>query len=190
MSEPSGPQWVARFPGSVSSSDLLPEFRDRVLAFISAMKNGGASVSIAATYRPPERAYLMHWCSRIAGYTDPKTHQHVIDPPSAATPMAGVAIDWTHGGNDSAARAAAAQMVAGYGIKYPAVLVSRHTQRRAIDMSIDWQGTLTVRDFDGQARTISMPPRSGSNQILVDVGRSFGVIKLMTDPPHWSDDGH
>ena len=190
MSEMSGLQWCARFPTSVSPNDLVPDFRDRVLAFISAVKSGGATVSIAATYRPPERAYLMHWCSRIAGYIDPKTHQHKIDPPSAAAPMVGVAIDWTHGGNNDAARAAAAEMVSGYAIKYPAVLVSRHTQRRAIDMTISWQGKLTVRDFDGQERVITMPPRSGSNQVLVDVGRSFGVIKLMTDPPHWSDDGH
>jgi hypothetical protein len=61
MSEPSGPQWCARFPTSASPDDLLPDFRDRVLAFISATKHGGAAISIGATYRPPQRAYLMHW---------------------------------------------------------------------------------------------------------------------------------
>jgi len=181
MSELSGPQWCARFPGSVSPNDLLPEFRDRVLAFISAMHRGGATVHIDATYRPPERAYLMHWCCMIADSGQ---------DPTAVPHMHGVDIDWSHHGDVSDARAAAAAMKSKYEIKFPAALVSRHTQRRAIDMTISWVGTLTIRDFNGQERVITMPPRSGSNQVLVDVGRSFGVIKLMTDPPHWSDDGH
>ena len=181
MSEPSGPLWCARFPGSTSPDDLLPAFRSRVQAFISAMQRGGATVSIGATYRPPERAYLMHWCCILANSGQ---------DPDAVQPMAGVDIDWSHGGDINAARAAARAMMTGYDIQFPAALVSRHTQRRAIDMTIGWSGTITVNDFDGQARTVSMPPRSGSNSVLVDVGRSFGVIKLLTDPPHWSDDGH
>ena len=181
MPEPSGPQWCARFPTSVSPSDLLPAFRDRALAFISAMERGGALVSIAATYRPPERAYLMHWCCMIADSGQ---------DPAAVPPMDGVDIDWGHDGNVLDARAAAGAMKSAYQIRFPAALTSRHTQHRAIDMTISWQGTLKVLDFNGQERVITMPPRSGSNQVLVDVGRSFGVIKLMTDPPHWSDDGH
>ena len=181
MSELSGPQWCARFPGSVSPNDLLPEFRDRVLAFISAMHRAGATVHIGATYRPPERAYLMHWCCMLADSGQ---------DPSHVPSMHGVAINWGHGGDVSGARAAAAAMKKGYAIQYPAALTSRHTQRRAIDMTISWVGTLTIHDFNGQERKITMPPRSGLNQVLVDVGRSFGVIKLMTDPPHWSDDGH
>ena len=145
------------------------------------MERGGALVSIAATYRPPERAYLMHWCCMIADSGQ---------DPAAVPSMDGVDIDWGHDGNIPDARVAARAMKSAYAIKFPAALVSRHTQRRAIDMTISWLGTLKVVDFNGQERVITMPPRSGSNQILVDVGRSFGVIKLMTDPPHWSDDGH
>jgi hypothetical protein len=165
----------------VSPNDLLPEFRDRVMAFISAMQRGGATVHIGATYRPPERAYLMHWCCLLADSGQ---------DPNNVPPMHGVGIDWSHGSDVSGSRAAAAAMKKGYAIQYPAALTSRHTQRRAIDMTISWVGTLTIHDFNGQERKITMPPRSGSNQVLVDVGRSFGVIKLMTDPPHWSDDGH
>ncbi len=179
MAEPSGVVWVSRFPTSASVDDLLPDFRDRVSAFISAVKRGGAAVSIAATYRPPERAYLMHWCCRIAsGEQDP----------SAVAPFAGVAIDWAHGGDVAAARDAAKAMMKGYAIKFPAALVSRHTQRRAIDMDIDWKGTLRVTDFNGVVHAIDAPSNH-MNPILHEVGRSFGVIKLVKDPPHWSDDG-
>ena len=46
-------------------------------------------------------------------------------------------------------------MVSGYAIQYPAVLVSRHTQRRAVDMTISWHGTLDVKDASGQTHAIA-----------------------------------
>ena len=37
---------------------------------------------------------------------------------------------------------------------------------------------------------ISTSPRDNSNPQLQDVGHSYGVLKLKSDPPHWSSDGH
>jgi hypothetical protein len=37
---------------------------------------------------------------------------------------------------------------------------------------------------------IASGPRDGSNPELIKVGATFGVMKLVSDPPHWSDDGH
>ncbi len=181
MAEVSGPQWCARFAASKSLDDLVPDFGDQVRAFLSQLSHAGASVSIADTYRPPERAYLMHWCCMIGGSGQ---------DPAAVPPLAGVNIDWTHGHSFAAAKAAARQMMQGYQIQFPAALVSRHTQRRAVDMTIKWQGVLDVRDFNGQSHAIASGPRDGSNPQLIAVGASFGVIKLVSDPPHWSDDGH
>jgi hypothetical protein len=181
MAEISGPRWCARFATSTSLDDLLPDFGDRVRAFLSRLRQGGAKVQVAATWRPPERAYLMHWCCMVGA----------SGQDAAAVPhMPGVDIDWTHGGDGAAARAAARQMMARYLIRFPAALVSRHTQRRAIDMNISWKGALRITDFDGHTHVIDAPPRTGSNPGLIGVGESFGVIKLVKDPPHWSDDGH
>lgn len=181
MAELSGQQWCARFPTSAKLDDLTPEFGDSCRAFISALKKAGATVSIAATYRPVERAYLMHWCCMVGGSGQ---------DPAGVPPMKGVNIDWKHGGSIVKARAAAQKMMAAYQIKFPAALVSRHTQRRAIDMTIGWTGTLKIRDFHGVEQSISTGPRNGSNPKLIAVGATFGVIKLPSDPPHWSDDGH
>ena len=181
MAEPAGPQWCARFPPSKSLDDLVPDFSDRVRAFLSQLAKAGASVSIADTYRTPERAYLMHWCCMIGGSGQ---------DPHAVPPRPGVNIDWTCGNSTANAKAAAKQMMAGYQIQFPAALESRHTQRRAIDMTIGWNGTLNIRDFNGQNHAITSSPRNGSNPDLIKVGATFGVIKLATDPPHWSDDGH
>lgn len=191
MYEPSGAQWCSRFPGSKSIDDLQPTWRDTCLKpFLGVLTASGATINVAATYRPPERAYLMHFACLIAGYHKPGgAGWYQIDPKD--TPFrAGVGIDWRHGGNTEAARAAARAMVAGYGIAFPAALVSRHTERLAIDMHVSWSGALTVVDNHGNIHTLTDSPHDGTNPTLAVVGSTFGVVKLRTDPPHWSNDGH
>lgn len=177
--ELSGAQWTARFPTSQSIADLAAPFSDHVAAFVKAMQDAGATVQISATFRPKERAYLMHWAWMIG-----KTG---FDPASVP-PMPGVAIQWRHP-TPAATKAAALDMVAAYGMVQVAVLNSRHTEREAIDMTIRWAGTLNIRQPDETVRSIGSQPRNGGNAELVRVGHSYGVIKLISDPPHWSNDG-
>jgi hypothetical protein len=174
MTEPSGIQWCNLYPGSHDVADLIEPFRTGVKEFIFALEQGGATVNISATFRPPERAYLMHWCCMIAKGQDP-TH---------IPPFPGVDIDWAHAGDIRSARQAAQDMMRGYNVAFPAVLVSRHTQRRAIDMTIHWMGAINVLDKDGVKHYCV------TQSDLWPVGASFGVRKLLTDAPHWSDDGH
>lgn len=181
MIEFSGSQWCTRFPGSLSLDDLEPTWRGRVWAFLTAMERAGATVNVTATYRPPERAYLMHWCWMIA---------NLAQAPAAVPTMPGVNIDWTHDGDVRAAKSAALAMVKAFDLEFAPSLVSKHTLRRAIDMRIAWKGRLSVRDSDGHVHYILTEPRDGTNLELVKVGASFGVIKLSLDIPHWSDDGH
>jgi len=110
--------------------------------------------------------------------------------------MSGVDIQWLHlnaqGQPDLAAsRSAAEQMVQGYGIVFKPALTSRHTEGKAIDMTITWQNSLLIANGSGTMVTISSSPRDGAgNADLHQVGSSYGVNKLLTDPPHWSSDGH
>jgi len=178
--ELSGPAWVARFPGSRATADLTVDFKQAVEAFLRALAEADASVTINATFRPPERAFLMHHAFAIARLgADPKS----------VPAMPGVNIIWAHP-TLQASRAAAEKMVQGYRMAVQAVLRSRHTERRAIDMAISWGGTLSIVDGNGQRVQIADGPQSGLNPRLHKVGRSYGVIKLVSDPPHWSDDGH
>jgi hypothetical protein len=62
----SGKDWVNKFPTSKSVADLDPTFGANVSKFLAALAAAGASVAINATYRPKERAYLMHYAFRIA----------------------------------------------------------------------------------------------------------------------------
>lgn len=182
----SGPSWVSKFPTSRKIEDLAQPFRDKVARFIAAIKAGGAILTIADTLRPPERAYLMHFSFSIA--------REGLKASSVPV-RAGVDIQWVHPDAPNlpsavASKNAAEQMVQGYGIAFKPALNSRHTEANAIDMSISWIGDLVVAKADGTSVTITSAPRDGNNASLHLVGASYGVIKLATDPPHWSTDGH
>lgn len=190
--ELSGAQWVGRFPTSASTDDLEQPFRSNAEAFINAMRVAGATVLVSATLRPPERAYLMHWCWKIS-----KQNANPQQVPASS----GVSIEWAHNDasgaySETASRAAATAMVNGYGmqnLQIAPALNSKHIQGVAIDMSISWSGNLTINNASGTAVTITSSPRTGMNTDLAAVGATYGVIKFVggdSDKPHWSDDGH
>ena len=189
--DPSGAHWCARFPGSAQVSDCVDPFKANITSFLAALNTAGASVTISATYRPPQRAYLMHWSWMIVfSNADPRT----------IPAMAGVNIHWDHldaaGAYLAAGSLSAAQdMVNGYSMQNlntaPA-LDSRHIRRSAIDMSLSWNGTLSIVDATGTTVAITATPRSGMNADLATVGTTFGAIKYNgsgVDRPHWSDTG-
>jgi len=153
---------------------------------LAALNDSGATVRIADTLRPPQRVYLMYWSFAISNEKQ---------NPAKVPLMDGVDIQWVHIDSDgnpdpTTSVLAAAQMVAGYGIVFKPALTSRHTQGLAIDMSITWQGNLSIRNAVGDLVVITSSPRNGSNSDLWSAGVTYGVIKLATDPPHWSSDGH
>lgn len=186
--ELSGAQWVARFQGSTRTCDLAPAFRIAVESFLAALAAAGATVTISSTLRPKERAYLMHWAHQV--------WRNGLAP-ARVPAMAGVPIQWVHPTLAGSVGAAAA-MAAAFGIGHlcagvcPA-LDTLHASGEAIDMSIDWAGTLSVRRKDGGLVVIRSQPRTGMNRQLHAVGASYGVVKFVggdKDKPHWSINGH
>ena len=177
----SGAGWVAQFPGSTSVDDLDSTFKANVASFTAALTAAGASVDVTATYRPPERAYLMHWAWKIA-----KRHVSAQGVPGKE----GVNINWWHG-DQASSEAAANEMVSGYEITKLDVapaLDSRHCDKKAIDMGVTWSGPLTVQNADGTAATIISTPQDGTNPDLINLGAAYGVIHLTDaakDKNHW-----
>jgi hypothetical protein len=186
--ELSGFAWTARFPGSKSTADLTPAFRECVDAFIDAILAAGGFRDIANTYRPKQRAYLMHWAHKI--------FRNGFDPASVP-PMAGVEIEWEHPTLEASV-AAAGEMVDGFRIgildaSVAPALDSLHSVRQAIDMKIWWTGDLEIYNKEGTLVTIDTEPRTGMNRQLKQVGLTYGVKKFVggsTDKPHWSTTGH
>jgi hypothetical protein len=181
----SGGHWVSRFPTSKDVKGLEPTFRAKVERFIRAIKDGGGAVTVNSTYRPRERAYLMHWSWKIVKRNHPAQN---------VPPMAGVDIEWWHG-DTAKSKQAAQEMVKGYGIgglPFPPSLTSRHIEGKAIDMHVSWRGSLKIKNADGTERTISSSPRDETNHELIEVGKTYGVIHFMPvhdDRVHWSTDG-
>lgn len=185
----SGPEWVRQFPGSRSLDDLVDPFRVAAKAFVAALLDSGCSVTISSTLRPPERAYLMRFSTAIA--------RNVVMP-EAVPAHRSVNIEWVHrtGGqiDHPKSRSAAVQMMQGFGIDPSSPLpatASRHTEGNAVDMSISWNGVLSIQDARGRVVQIPSSPHSGLNAQLHEVGATYQVIKaLFQDDPHWSNDGH
>jgi len=187
VKEPSGPQWEPRWPKSSAVSDLVQPFQGNVESFITALQAAGANVVIDTTLRPRQRAYLMHYAPIVAnGNMAP---QNVPQEP-------GVDICWLHrdaNGNPDLAesRDAAQQLANAFHVAFPAAFPTRHSLGLAIDMNITWNGNLVITDGNGQQVTITSTPRTGAgNTDLHAVGATYGVIKLLADPPHWSDTGN
>lgn len=184
--ELSGEVWVKRFPGKTDIDSCEGDFKTNMTAFKAALDEAKAVVDITATYRPPERAYMMHWSWEIVNNKqDPKT----------VNGYEGVNINWDHGDNQKSIKAAQ-EMVNGFKmstLKTPPALDSRHTHREAIDMTISWTGDLVIKNKDGTAVTIKSDPKTGMNTDLKAVGETYGVKKFVggdKDIPHWSSTGH
>jgi hypothetical protein len=198
--QPSGTYWVDQFPTSNKIDDLSSHFKSRVIRFLDSIVTAGAQVTVTATLRPPQRAYLMHYSWCIA------KQWKGIDPAKvpAYQPRQGetaVDIQWLHNTpaglpDIGATTKGAKEMVRGFGIAHlgvPPALNSLHIRGEAIDMLISWQGTLVAKDAHGKSVVIDSVPRDGTNADLIKLGGSFGVIHLIhvqKDPPHWSINGH
>jgi hypothetical protein len=180
----SGADWwhanQARFPNSAAIADLVPPFRDNLTAFVAALKEAGATVKVSATRRNRSRAQLMHFSWRIA---------HDSIAPGDVPAIAGCAIQWDHG-DPAASKQGAQEMVDLFGIAFQPSLTSLHIEGRAIDMTIGWTAPIQVRDKSGRARPVDAPRSGDTNRDLHAIGTTYGVIKLASDPPHWSDNGH
>ena len=83
--------------------------------------------------------------------------------------MEGVYIEWDHG-DTTASIQAAASMVTAFGMDALLIapaLNSRHTEGKAIDMTINWTShTLTVQDASDKVVRIQSSPRTGMNADL------------------------
>ena len=80
-------------------------------------------------------------------------------------------------------------MVKLFGMAHIASLTSNHIRGKAIDMNISWKDTLVITRPAPLLTRIESRPRTGQNRELHDIGATFGVRKLVSDPPHWSYNG-
>lgn len=185
----SGSYWVTwantHAKNSTSVDDLEINFRTKVKPFIKALEDAGITVTVSATKRSEKRAYLFHWCWKIA-------QGKVVA--TGVPAMTGVEIEWDHG-TAAASKVGAQQMVTGFGLAVPPnstnppALNSSHISGKGIDMTLTWTGTKKIKKKDGTVVDVPFAANVNLNTALHAVGQSYGVHKLKTDKPHWSHDG-
>ncbi|MEP7222361.1 MAG: hypothetical protein ABI673_06795 [Novosphingobium sp.] len=180
----SGEAWwhanEAKYPNSREINALRPAFAQKVYDFVAALRRAGAIVSIGSTLRNRVRAHLMLYSFQLArGDLNPR---HV-------PPIDGCDIIWDHG-DELASRSSAAQMRDLFGVVYQPSLRSLHITGEAVDMTISWQNNITVEDAFRRQHVIGGPGSGASSAALHAIGKSYGVIKLLSDAPHWSVNGH
>lgn len=180
----SGAKWwrahQARYANSDRLADLAAPFRQKATGFVQALRSAGANVAISSTRRNRTRAHLMHYSWRVA--------RGEIAPRSVPA-LSGLSIQWDHG-DLARSKSGAQEMVDLFDIAFRPSLTSLHIDGRAIDMTIDWTGTLQIRDAKGKLWKLGAPRSGDTNLDLHAIGASYGVNKLLSDPPHWSDNGH
>jgi D-alanyl-D-alanine dipeptidase len=176
----SGAHWTKQYPGSARVDSLIDPFKNNVITFMGMLHSNKAGINVAATYRPPERAWLMHWAWYIAkGKINYSKIATIKNPYN-------VEIEWDHGDKQSTVAAAQA-MVDAYKMKHKAALASRHTEGRAIDMTISHLPE--ILRIDGQDYPIGTAEASKNEALWFISDHQFAVKKLASDPPHWSEDG-
>lgn len=196
----SGAAWAKQFPASASLDALAPGFREKVKGFYAAMGDAGIERTVHTTYRPAERAYMMHyawmvWKGQISAAKVP-----AFKP---AKGQSQVGICWQHTDADGkfdakASRAAADRLVGAFALKrtnkVAPALNTLHTPRLAVDMDMKWAARgVTIAEKDGDLVKITTSPRSSMNAKLIAVAKTYGVIHFINgskDPNHWSSTGH
>ncbi len=180
----SGTAWFranqAKYPNSSNVSDLTPAFAAQVNSFLAALRLAGATVHISATLRNRTRVYLMHYSWMLA---------HGAVKPGDVPADPNTDIIWDHG-DAKETRDAARDMVKLFGIAFKPSLTSNHMRGTAIDMTIHWAGPIEIADAAGKKYALDQPRSGNTNTTLHEIGASYGVRKLLSDPPHWSADGH
>jgi hypothetical protein len=185
----SGKYWVTwadtYAKNSNAINDLEVGFRESAQLFVKALTDAGADVIISTTRRSEKRAYLFHWSWKIS--------QNRCKASEAAT-MPGVDIQWDHGDADKSRRGAL-EMVQGFGLAVPPKstnppsTTSNHIIGKAIDLTITWTGTITVKKKNATEVKVMFMRDVNANTALHAIGASYDVKKLVTDAPHWSYNG-
>lgn len=195
------------FPEITEKEKLEEPFKAKWLAFSDALEAAGAFVDINSTLRSLGRAYMMHYCERVANGTI-KPWEVPDGIVSLGQDTGPVGMEWSHTTDDgrvdvAKSKRAASQMMRLFEIAYPASLTSNHVKGKAIDVYIEWTGTLKIQEKDskdkdgktvaGKEHEIKSTPRHGGtksepagNKELRAVAETYGIYKNIKDAPHWS----
>ncbi len=203
-----GPAWTVRFRNPSDRASMLqalresaPEsdFADRIEALLTQLEAEGAEVYLASTVRSRERGYLM-WgafsLSRARDQADLERRLARVEDRNRAWGL-NIDIRWRHPDGWEATRDAARRMADSYDVVYATERGARSSNHYGADaadlIALDLPRRLTLTAPDGATRSFDLSdpdePRdlSLTPRLIAWIEAHWGLKKLRSDYPHWSD---
>jgi len=205
---PLGPRWSARYENPADQAARLEalrrhgatDFAARLDDLLSQLRAQGAEAVLASTVRHPERGYLMYGAfilSRAASRAEVEQRVAKLERLNREWGL-DIAIEWRHpqGWRTTVGRAEA--MADAYNVVYATQAGARsslHYEARAADfVALGLPRRVTLRSPERDARRtfdLSAPEAARDLNLtpsMIDwVERHFGLRKLRSDYPHWTD---
>jgi hypothetical protein len=207
---PLGARWTARYRNPQEEEAMLaaleeagrPGFADRLRDLLGQFRAQGAQAWVFSTVRSRERGYLIYGSfilSRADTRAEVGTRVAELERLNDEWDL-DVPIDWDHPDGWQATGTAAREMAAAYNVVYATrrgARFSSHYGGRAADFAaMDLPRTVVLQGPDGgpertfdltapsEPRDLNLTPR-----MIEWVERHFGLRKLRSDYPHWTDRG-
>ncbi len=206
--EPLGPRWTVRFRNPEGERELLSalarhpgsrSFAERVESLLRQLREQGAEVYLNSTVRARERGYLMWGAFELSrAQSEGEVAERVAKLRSANSQWRlFVPIQWLHPDGWRATREAAREMADSYEVVYASeqgARASSHYTGEAVDLvAVGLPRGVGLRGVDGAERRFDLSAPGQTRDLsltpeLIDwVERHFGLRKLVSDYPHWSD---
>ncbi|HHO53578.1 MAG TPA: hypothetical protein ENK18_22575 [Deltaproteobacteria bacterium] len=201
-----GPNWTMRYRSPTDPPEmyatlveLRPEssFPSRVAALVSQIEQQGGEVYLTSFLRYRERGYLMWGAHELRSCESAACVTATIKKLEEAKSWAPVPITWSHPDGWEQTREAARRMADAFDVVYATergARTSKHYDGVAVDfVAMDLPRSLELYAPDGahqvfdlsapeQTRDLSLTP-----ELIEWVEAHFGMSKLRSDYPHWTD---
>ena len=207
--DPPGPGWAMRYRNPQGEADMLAalshqrkahSFESRIHDLMTQLRTQGAEVYLNSTVRSPERGYLMWGAWLLSRSDDERELRRTLAKLDRANVDWGldVPIVWWHPAGWRATREAAREMADTYDVVYATekgARSSRHYTGHAVDLvAVGLPRRIELAAPDGARRTfdLSAPDQtrdlSLTPRLIEWIETHFGLSKLRSDYPHWSDE--
>lgn len=206
--DPLGPRWTARFRNPETEEEMLAalerrnagDFTERLRELLRQLDEQGAETWVYSTVRSPERGYLIYGSFILSRARTGAQVRERVEKLERLNREWGldIPIRWKHPDGTQATIDAALAMANAYDVVYATEYGARHSTHYtglAVDfgaVALPRRLTLTAPDgsatheFDlsaaDQPRDLNLTP-----ELIEWVERHFGMRKLRSDYPHWTD---
>ncbi len=206
--DPLGPRWTARFRNPETEEEMLAalerrnpgDFTERLRELLRQFDDQGAETWVYSTVRSPERGYLIYGSFILSRAQSAGQVRERVEKLERLNREWGldIPIRWEHPDGVQATIDAALAMANAYDVVYATEYGARHSSHYtglAVDfgaVALPRRLTLTAPDGSaGREFDLSAPeePRDlNLTPALIDwIEEHFGMKKLRSDYPHWSD---